>query len=487
MSRPRPSPGLAGYASLIAFIALLSIQFYLALALLAAAAVIKIGFFAFRRSRDAQARERAGDVEGVRLGQDSDLWPVVLSDEQLAAHGLIVGATGAGKSTTLLRILTQQIARGRPVVVVDLKGSPAFRTKISRAAQAMGRECQIWTPDGPCHWNPLQYGNATELKDKLMSTERFTEPHYQRAAERYLQTAIQVLQESRPDRPVTLAAVAAVMDPETLIGQLGRVPEALRKRVAKYLSTLTRDQQSAILGLASRLAVVNESYSGTWLEPSGGRDIDLRRAIAGGEVVVFSLDASQYGKLAANIASLIVQDLVTVAGDRLQQSKRDLAMVATDEFSALDTDNVLALLARARESGISVLLSTQELADLDRAALGFKDQVLGIIGLLAAHRQNVPASAELVARMIGTDTVWQHTYQVTSVGLGASLRRGTQNTGLGSKREVEQFRIHPNVIKELDTGGLILITKVPRSNARLVRVDPRVTLQPASQEVSHAA
>ena len=48
-------------------------------------------------------------------------------------------------------------------------------------------------------WNPLAHGNATELKDKLIATERFTEPHYQRAAERYLQTAIQVLARAHPD------------------------------------------------------------------------------------------------------------------------------------------------------------------------------------------------------------------------------------------------------------------------------------------------
>ena len=38
----------------------------------------------------------------------------------------------------------------------------------------------------------------TELKDKLIATERFTEPHYQRAAERYVQTVLQVLARAHP-------------------------------------------------------------------------------------------------------------------------------------------------------------------------------------------------------------------------------------------------------------------------------------------------
>jgi hypothetical protein len=39
----------------------------------------------------------------------------------------------------------------------------------------------------------MSISNPTELKDKLIATERFTEPHYQRAAERYVQTVLRVL------------------------------------------------------------------------------------------------------------------------------------------------------------------------------------------------------------------------------------------------------------------------------------------------------
>jgi len=191
-------------------------------ALIAGALVVRVGRNA---SRQAHAkREHAAPEDGLVLGQDRQGRPVALTDRQLAAHGLIVGASGSGKSTTLLRILTQEIARGRPVIAIDLKGSPAFGTALYKTAQAAGRPVTVWTPDGPTHWNPLQYGNATELKDKLISTERFTEPHYQRAAERYLQTAIQVLQEARPERPVTLASVAAVMDPTRLADLLPKTP-----------------------------------------------------------------------------------------------------------------------------------------------------------------------------------------------------------------------------------------------------------------------
>jgi type IV secretory pathway TraG/TraD family ATPase VirD4 len=441
--------------------------------------------FRFTRSINRQSshqRELTIPPDALLLGEDRDHKPVVLADNQLAAHGLIVGATRSGKSTTLLRVLADQIGRGRPVVAVDLKGSPEFGTALVTAAKAAGRPWSVWTPDGNTYWNPLQYGNATELKDKLISTERWSEPHYQRAAERYLQTVLQVLHEVRPDRPVTLNAVSQVMDPERVVALLGKCPAEMRNHIGPYLSKLTRDQQSAISGLASRLAVINESHTGAWLQPSDGRDIDLRRAIADGEVVVFSLNAGTYGKLAAHIASLVIQDLNTVAGQRISHPAGGLGFVAVDEISALDADNIVNLFARAAGAGISVLLATQELADLNKIGPWLKDQVLGNIALLAAHRQNVPESAETIATMIGTDTVVQTTWQTDSSSLGALFGKPNARlrTGLGSEREVEKFRIHPNVIKELQTGEIVLISKVPISTARTVWVySPDVPEQPS--------
>src|SRR5205807_9328819 len=101
-----------------------------------------------------------------------------------------------------------------------------------------------------------------------------------------------------------------------------------------------------------------------------------RRALGGGEVVLFSLNSSSYGKLASQIGALVIQDLVSAVGHRLNEKGSGSAMptqatIAIDEFSALGADNVISLLARGREAGASVLPATQELADPDRAAPAF--------------------------------------------------------------------------------------------------------------------
>ncbi len=412
-------------------------------------------------------REEAGRAANATvLGADRSGGTVLLDDHQLSAHGLILGATGAGKSTTLLAILADHIARGRPVVAIDMKGSPAFARQLAAAAADAGRPFRLWTPEGPGRWNPLAYGNPTQLKDKLIATERFTEPHYQRAAERYVQSALQVLSEDHPGRAPTLDEVVEAMDPRKLATMLRGLPPARTERVQDYLAGLTPDQVSAVRGLGTRLALLSESESGRYL--SGGEsEIDLRRALAGDEVVLFSLNSSTYGRMAAQLGTLAVQDLVTAVGHKLTADELGpAAIVGIDEFSALGAENVISLLARGREAGASVLLATQELADLDRAAPGLRDQVLGNTAVKIAHRQDVPASAQTIAQMAGTEKRWEETRQI-----GGGLF-GSYPAGRGTRRQVERFVVDPNEIKSLRQGEAIVIVKQPEAAVHSIHVSP---------------
>jgi hypothetical protein len=423
---------------------------------------------------------RAGDV--TVLGVDREGREVLVSDEQLAAHGLILGASGSGKTTTLLSILGDHVRRGRPVIAIDMKGSPAFANELAAAARAAGRPFRMWTLDGPGFWNPLQHGNATELKDKLIATERFTEPHYQRAAERYVQTALQVLAELHPGRPMTLSGVVDAMDPRRLAGLARKLPGERAVRVQDYLSTLTPDQLSAVRGFGTRLAIISESHVGRYLSPPAGDvssaaglrgdAIDLRRALEGDEVVLFSLNSGSYGKLAAQIGALVVIDLVAACGDRLARnggaavSGELRAILAIDEFSAMEGDLVGKLFVRARESGLGTLLATQEMADMDRAAPGLREQIVGSTAIKLIHRQEVPASALSVAQMAGTVKRWERSERYGGPVLGPNPYGG------GTRRLVEEFRVHPNVIKTLQTGEAVVISKTPQTSVRRIYVRP---------------
>ena len=455
---------------LAAFGALILLPTAVALGAVAAMLAISAARGARLLTRSRSTRGREGEIV---LGVDRRGRLVRLGDAELSAHGLILGASGAGKTTTLLTILSDQIRRGRSVVAIDMKGSPAFVRVLAESAAAAGRPIRVWTIDGGAYWNPLAHGNATELKDKLMATERFTEPHYQRAAERYVQTVLQVAAQAHPDGPPTLHEVVALMDPRRLAVSLRNLDRPLRERVQDYLAGLTHDQLSAVRGLQTRLAVLTESHTGRFLAPPadpGGHAIDLRAALSGPEVVVFSLNSSTYGKLAAQIGTLAVQDLVAASGDRLLEPSRgrslEQAVIGIDEFSGLGSDHVAALLSRGRESGMPVFVATQELADLERASAGLRDLVLGVTAVKIVHRQEVPSSALTIAQIAGTEEFWDETRQI-----GGRLLGG-HSTGRGTRRLGERYTVHPNEIKALRTGEAVVISKIRGAKPRTVRITP---------------
>jgi hypothetical protein len=191
-------------------------------------------------------------------------------------------------------------------------------------------------------------------------------------------------------------------------------------------------------------------------------------------VVLFSLNSSTYGKLAAQLGTLAVQDIVCAAGHRLSAglSSRppSLATVAIDESSVLG-ENLITLFARCREAGIGALAATQEMADFERVAPGLRDQVLGNTAFKLIHRQDVPSSAQTVAQMAGTETVWEESERIGGSPLAGSLLGGHRN-GRGTRRLGEQFVVHPNEIKSLGTGQAVLISKLRGGRPGTVRVAP---------------
>jgi hypothetical protein len=133
---------------------------------------------------------------------------------------------------------------------------------------------------------------------------------------------------------------------------------------------------------------------------------------------------------------------------------------------------MMALVTRAREAGISVLVATQELADLDRAAWGLRDQVTGNTGIKIAHRQDVPESAEAVSRMAGTVKTWERSYHEQPAGLVLGWGLGLRKQRGATARLIERPAVDPELVRSLPTGGAVVNIKTPEASARVVRVTP---------------
>ncbi|MGA2163577.1 MAG: type IV secretion system DNA-binding domain-containing protein [Solirubrobacteraceae bacterium] len=333
---------------------------------------------------------------------------IELGEERGGTHTLVAGATGSGKTFTQAWITMAAVAYGMSAIVVDPKGDAGLRGRLHRAARAAGKAFYMWTPEGPVVYNPYARGGETEIADKALAGERFTEPHYQRQAQRYLGHAVRALRAT--GREVSLAGLVEALDPAALELLARELHEEQARAVHAYLDSLTTRQRSDLSGVRDRLAIMAESDVGPWLDPAtpDADSIELLDTVRSGAVVYYSLRADARPLLAHMLGSAIVQDLQTVVSALQERPAR--CVVAIDEFSAIAAEHVAGLFARARSAGISLLLGTQELSDLrlpGREML--QEQVLGNLTSVIAHRQAVPASAELIARLSGSRGAWRTT------------------------------------------------------------------------------
>jgi conjugal transfer pilus assembly protein TraD len=207
--------------------------------------------------------------------------------------------------------------------------------------------------------------------------------------------------------------------------------------------------------MRDRLAILAESDLGRWLEPQPGHEnVDLRTDIAQRDVVLFSLEADRRPLAAGMLAAAIISDLLTIAADRQTQPQRPPTLVVIDEFSAIAPHHVARLFGRARSAAMTIVLGTQEIADLraadDSGALA--DQVIGNVASVIAHRQNVPDSAELIAGIAGTHGAWIHTTQTHRHLTSADA------TPAGTRTRGREYHLHPDTIKHLPTGHAAVIT-----------------------------
>ena len=366
-----------------------------------------------------------------------------------AGHTLVVGATGSGKTVTQATIAREAIAQGQAAIVVDPKGDPYLREALAGAALVHHRAFLEWTPQGPCAYNPYARGTPTEIADRVLAAERWSEPHYLRQAQRYLGHAVRALRLA--GESVSPASVLGHLDPLRLEILARRIAEAEAAPLLAYLDSLTARQERDLAGTRDRLAVMVESDLGAWLEPSGaGEAIDLGQSIEWGAVVYLALESDRRPLAAAMLAAAVVSDLVSVAG--LHQTRRAPAVVVLDEFAAVASEQVGRLFARGRSAGLSLVLGTQELSDLRLpGAPGLLGSVLGNIAALVAHRQAVPESAELVAAFAGT----RETVRTT-------VSRSGRGSATVSRTAAREFRLHPEAVRDLPAGVAAVIGSARR-------------------------
>ena len=167
-------------------------------------------------------------------------------------------------------------------VVIDPKGDRALREAMAGAARASAKAFIEWSPEGPCVYNPYARGSDTEIADKALSGERFTEPHYLRQAQRYLGHVVRALRAARLE--VSLGRLVEALDPDGLERLARTLPGPQADAAHAYLDALTARQRVDLAGVRDRRAIIAESDLGQWLDPAtaSARPFDLLEAATSG-------------------------------------------------------------------------------------------------------------------------------------------------------------------------------------------------------------
>ena len=111
---------------------------------------------------------------GVFLGVDEFDLPIHLSDKELTTHGIIFGATGAGKTTTIFNIMKQHIVRGGGFIFIDGKSENPTWANVYDMCLEQNREDEIFLLSfrasqeaSSNSWNFLMSGASAQIGEML--------------------------------------------------------------------------------------------------------------------------------------------------------------------------------------------------------------------------------------------------------------------------------------------------------------------------------
>lgn len=417
--------------------------------------------------------------EAMTLGVDERGQRVLQTDAEAATHTFVVGASGAGKTTTLMSRLRDALQNGQGTIIIDLKGSQDIPQRAYELATRTNKKFQHWViqptnepyrgpaPEGPAYYDPLGRGDATRRKDLLIGSREWTETYYRDEASAYAQLAFRVLIANPSKEEISvLEDFLSLLTPERLHERA--IPLATQREHQGTVASvnalvnekISDGKKKSIENLRTQIDLLFNSTAGQHLRIDSDRerrnDIDLFRSAHDGDVVVFSLDASNYPELAGMIANLLIQDLKTVSSELRNDPIERPFQVIVDEFSAIGSDNIIGLVSKSRDAKMPVTLSTQALGDLTRESPAFKDQIIGNISSYIIHRATDYGDAEVFASLTGKEKKQKFN---EGVAYESGIMSTGSGTGKGTLTEMEDYVVSPSVIQSLGAGEMVYVSR----------------------------
>jgi hypothetical protein len=359
---------------------------------------------------------------GIALDGDLTSWRqgrYVVPPAQLRGKAMaVVGAPGAGKTVTLLRLAYLAGLLGRKVCFVDCKGTDPTLVPALIAAYRLGNPAArvgCWPDTAMDMWR----GTPAQVQSRLLAVEHFSELFYKRVASAGLRLAL-----SAPDMPPVEGSDELLrrLDPDELAVLWEGRPLQL-----KDLEAIGQDLPGARLRYADFFAALGGAFDrGSW----SYEDVDL---------AVLTVPTLLSKSEADAAMRVVLEDYGHYATGRKPRQGED-ALLILDEFSALASgvDSAINLAERVRDVGVQVIVAAQSVE-----GLGDHRQAPRLLaacaGGIVVHQCPDP---ERLLALAGQERVLEHNWELDFYG----------PRGLAKARMGERPRIDPEAVRQAQPG-----------------------------------
>ncbi|HLH36259.1 MAG TPA: type IV secretory system conjugative DNA transfer family protein [Alloacidobacterium sp.] len=460
-------------------------------------------------SKDAamvhQANQNGATLLGYNVHKEPWLWPDIVRMK----HGVIVGGTGAGKSTFLENIIAQDLMRSfgtrkMPMIIFDGKGEREFLDRLLSHIEAAGRlqDLRVINPTRPAE--SARYNPFYALDDAYQEHVNFIfrsfglrEDFFKGHQEAYLSDLVRILQYTGKVFNVYDVLVMA-LDEKVLEEQIGiakarlaSVPGiSMQKRLnfemsVKMLqrSLSDRERVEKIQGLLNELlsfledelSIVTGSY----------QDLITLDDVLEKDLILFvSLNANRNQRAVEALGKILLQNIQLMVGKRYAQptSGRDsdepMLSVILDEFAPFAYPGFTQVLQTARGARVSFLFSFQSLPQLQSVSNAFADEVSSAPGTKMIMNVSEENTAQWFLKASSRIATKRRSLSVRRTGIFSAKYT---ETGTGSESDIKETRAREDHIKNLPVGQMELLMVDHREGTRYshlhVRRPPRFQVE----------
>lgn len=415
------------------------------------------------------------------LGKDFQGKPYGLSDKNLSYHVEIIAPTGSGKTNLLKNLIADRIRRGHGLIFLDLKAEFQVVNWMARAAAAAKRESDLRlvslaNRDLSVPYNPIKLGTAPEIHSQLMNSMSWSEDYYRKISSIALMTVLRGLCEYR-DRTgelFHLGHLYELLNEPGLIRAFGGKLSVMQCPASRDFDLLAEKldrsvERDKLTGLVANLGLLIHSAAGDLISKDVVRgSFDFREAVDEGRITYVLMNSMKLRETASVFGKMILQDLMRLAGDRYseldsEKHHRPVTLII-DEFAAFAIPEFIEFMDRARGAGIGIVFAHQSRADLRDLSPTFQERMEANSNTVIVSGVKSSDDAEYFAGQLGTRTVKKETTQVEDGFFG------TKKTGMKSVRDVEEYVVHPNRLKDLQQGEVFTVSRTVDSRWAMVKV-----------------